>query len=200
MIKDRAKLITSLILFNSAYMPLYLILFIRDFKDDWLNIFKQTFFAKNILTYEYANLFNNGSVTFTILLISIVCCFIIIPINRMNGEHQIQITQIRNKSSEIVNYTVPFMVSFFSFDIGKNKDLISLIIFLLLLFLLSLRTQSIFVNPILALFNYGLYEIDYVENGSNKTCIFISNKTLVRSGYYQCTNMSHYLKLITKKV
>ena len=92
------------------------------------------------------------------------------------------------------------MVSFFNFDVGKGKDLLSLGVFLALLFLLSLRTQSIFVNPVLALFKYGLYEIDYSENGQERTCVFITKIELTNNSFFQCTNMSSYLKLITSKV
>lgn len=196
---NKTKFFTSAILFHAAYAPLYLILFIRDFHENLLGVFNLNSANNQSYFFDYTLLLQNGCITPLILLSSLLCCLIVNVVNRLEGENLIEVLQIRNKSSEIVNYTVPFMVSFFNFNIGNFKDLLSLAIFMLLLFLLSIRTQSIFVNPVLALVGYGLYEIDYEENGVPKTCTFISRKSLHQKEFYRSTSLSNYLKIITSK-
>ncbi|BDM64363.1 hypothetical protein NFHSH190041_18150 [Shewanella sp. NFH-SH190041] len=116
--------------------------------------------------------------------------------NITSNPFDITITKAKSRSSEVVNYTIPYMISFVAFDLSKWQDLLSLIIFLGILCLLSIRSQSIFINPILAALGYGLYDCSYTENGRAKECVMLSPKDLTTNDLVEYKKLNNYMGII----
>ena len=178
----KTKILPSIIIFISAYSPLALILAIKDFN-------KQTLY------------FDNPKTIFCILIVAIISVvFLFIIMKLFTYGQEIKILNVSNRSSELVNYTIPYMISFFGFDMHKVADLISFIIFMALLCLLTLKTQSIFINPILAVIGYGHYDIEYEENGILKEAIFLSKIKLKKKSRYRIDKLTDYTFIIISEV
>ena len=188
----KTNVFTSVIIFISAYSPLALIIAIQDFK------------GKNY-RYDSINeaiqLFNNPFVTWTIVGISIISLGLLWYVMRnIERGHLITIKSISNRSSELVNYTIPYMISFFGFDLFNVTELVSFLIFITLLCIFTIKKQAIFINPILAIAGYGNYDIEYEENGIEKDGVFLS-KIKPRKGHnYQIQKITDYSFLITKDI
>ena len=71
-------------------------------------------------------------------------------------------------------YTIPYMISFYNFNLGDWKTLLSLFVFMSLMFALAYRTQNVFINPILALAGYGLYDCQFKDGDREVQGLLIS--------------------------
>lgn len=193
-------LIPSIAIFISGYTPLFLIMVIKDIKDLvwYTNTFSQPILGLSQFQLPYWINFTNPLIVLSIVVIAIFSLFMLkyVLSNVSENPFDIEIKQAKSRSSEVVNYTIPYMISFVAFDLSKWQDLLSLLIFLSILCLLSIRSQSIFINPILAALGYGLYDCKYLENGREKECVMLSKNDLANNSNEKYTKLNNYMGII----
>lgn len=171
----KPRLWLALIIFLSAYAPLALLFAIRDFHPDthWFN--HPRFVC----------------VSFAVGFVSVL--FLFKAMSSVKGQFPVVVNRVSLRSSDLVNYSIPYLISFFSVDFGKVQDVLALLLFMTLLFLLTLKTQSIFINPVLAFRGWGLYEVEFEESGQIKTGVFLSRMELKPRGRYEMDRISQFL-------
>lgn len=167
----------SMLLFLSSYAPLLVILVIKDYDPhqlQWLP--RHPWFAAFIL------------------LIAIVSCIgVLRAVHEVQSGLAVKVTNASNKSGEMFGYSIPYMLSFLRIDLGDWQTLLSLFIFLVLLFVVAYRTQTVFVNPVLALAGYMLIDCTF-ERGTSVTQALVITKTPLKAGEsYVIERVSHYL-------
>lgn len=177
------KIWAAIVLFISGYIPLFVIMLIKDLKEPGYCEFKN-------FTVSLFLLF--------IIMASGIFLYKIMKSLSGEGGFSIKVISVKSKSSEIVNYTIPYMISFFAFDMSKPTDLVVFLIFFVMLCALSISSQSIFINPILAIFGYGLYECKYIENSIEKEEIVLSRIDITQKRSYEIKRLSNYLSIISK--
>ena len=128
------RLWVKLGLFFSSYLPLFLILAIRN----WYN-----FYAIGILVFA--------------TVYSFVWILLFFAANKGTAE-KYKLLKIENKTQESLNYLVPYIISFIGFDLTNWQDLGSLFIMLLILAKIYLNSNLLYINPILLFFNYKIYQ------------------------------------------
>jgi len=173
---------TAVLLFISAYAPLFLILAVQDFD------FEKTLCFKHPITV--AVLIGCAMVSVALLAYTVHS---IKP-----GNKKVTIKKVQTRSGDLINYTIPYIVSFFAFDLSKVGDVISLSIFLLLLLLLTVRSKSVFMNPILLLFRYNLYDIEYMFDGKEQSTIALSKHELRADQRYDIRMLTRYMYFVTQ--
>jgi hypothetical protein len=89
------------------------------------------------------------------------------------------------------------MASFYNFNLGGWKVLLCLFIFLSLMFILSYRTQNVFVNPVLALAGYGLYDCQFKEGEQEKQGLFLSKSHFQIGDYCSIKRLSNLMYFVT---
>jgi len=179
----KPRLPTAILLFISAYSPLFLILAVKDFD-------------------FYCDLSFRHPIGISILLgisaLSVILLFITVKSIR-RGNMPVTITSVKNRSVDLINYTIPYIVSFFGFDLAKVEDIISLSIFLLLLLLLTIKSKSVFMNPILLLAGYNLYDLEYEFDGKPCTTIVISKHEMKSGERFYIRSLTRFLYFVTEK-
>ncbi|MDR1326344.1 MAG: hypothetical protein LBK00_09955 [Treponema sp.] len=100
------------------------------------------------------------------------------------------ISSIENRSPDIINYTIPYLLAFINTDLNSLPDIISVGIFLVILMVLTITSKSIFINPVLAMAGYGLYDIHYTYNNNDMS------KTVLYKGELS-VNDRYYIKTLT---
>jgi hypothetical protein len=165
----------SFIIFLSAYAPLSLLFAVRDF-DSESGWFHHPRFVLGVLSTSVVSLL-----------------FLLFAMARLKGQFPITVNRVASRSNDLINYAIPYLISFFGVDFGKWQDVAALGMFLLLLFVLSYKTQSIFINPALALFGYGLYEVDFTEGTKQKSGVFLAKGDLIPSSTYKMERLSRFL-------
>ena len=167
----------SLLLFLSAYAPLWVILVIKDYDPQQLQwLPRHPWFAASIL------------------LIAILSCIgVLRAVREVQSGLTVQVTKASNKSGEMFGYTIPYMLSFLRIDLGDWQTLLSLFIFLAMLFVVAYRTQTVFVNPVLALAGYMLIDCTFERGASETQALVITKEPLKTGEPYVIERVSHYL-------
>jgi len=111
----------------------------------------------------------------------------------------VQVKGVKGRSVDLINYTIPYIVSFFGFDMSKMGDVVSLIIFLLLMLLMTIKSKSVFMNPILLLAGYNLYDLEYEFDGKTNSTIVISNLDIRTGQTYYIRSLTRFLYFTTEK-
>lgn len=200
--RNATTLIPSIAIFISGYTPLFLIMMIKDITGiNWQSYqFESTTFGLDKFDYPVGLFVKNPSVVWGLVIVSVISLLMLWYVlkNITANPFEITITKAKSRSSEVVNYTIPYMISFVAFDLSKWQDLLSLILFLGILCLLSIRSQSIFINPILAALGYGLYDCNFNENGKAKECVMLSPKDLTATDSVKYKKLNNYMGIINK--
>lgn len=179
----KPRLFTAILLFISAYSPLFVILAVKDFD------FNNTHHFKHPITI-YAML--------GIALLSVVLLFV--SVSKMKrGNMCITVKTVKNRSVDLINYTIPYIVSFFGFDLSKIEDSVSLSIFLLLMLLLTIKSKSVFMNPILLLAGYNLYDLEYEYDGKVCSTIIISKEEMYTGERFYIRSLTRFLYIVKEQ-
>jgi hypothetical protein len=67
---------------------------------------------------------------------------------------------VENKSKDALTYLVPYIIAFISFDMTKWQDLTALFVLLILLFAVYVNSDLLYINPLIALFGYQIYQVE----------------------------------------
>jgi hypothetical protein len=138
MIKDYVKIF----LFLSSYAPLFLILAIKNYTETYLVI------GMGVL----------------ILISVIFSLYVIGKSSKMNGDYH-EVKEVEDKSNQFLEYIIAYIIPFLGFNTTSIPDLISLGIIFVLIGLLYIRSDLVYMNPLLNLMNYNLYKINDGKNG-----------------------------------
>lgn len=172
--------LSALAIFISGYLPLGLILLVKDLNE-------KTFWFEHPLRVA------------VITALFVVCALITLSAaNNIKQGVSVKINRVSNKSADMFTYTIPYMMSFYKFDLGDWKLLVCLFIFLSLLFVLSYRTQNVFVNPVLALAGYGLYDCQFKEGAQEKQGLLLSKEHFQVGDHCAVKRLSNLMYFVTK--
>jgi hypothetical protein len=179
----KPKILTAILLFISAYAPLFIILAVKDFDFDCTKNFKHSTPIYILLSLTF--------VSVSLLFYSIKSI--------QKGNMPVKVKSVKSRSVDLINYTIPYIVSFFGFDLSKTEDVVSLTIFLLLMLLMTIKSKSVFMNPILLLTGYNLYDLEYEFDGKTNSTIIISNHDIRTGEIYYIRSLTRFLYFITEK-
>ncbi|CAH6852307.1 conserved membrane hypothetical protein [Vibrio chagasii] len=201
--KSKTRLLSSIAIFISGYTPLFLIMIIKDIKKVvWFeHTFESAVWGFSKLKIPYWFEFKNIEIVLALLLLSVASLVLLSYVlrNVTKRPFVINVISAKSRSSEVVNYTIPYMISFVAFDLSKWQDIVSLFLFLSVLCLLSVRSQSVFINPILAALGYGLYDCKYNEAGNEKECVMLSKHDLLTGNNESYVKLNNYMGIISNK-
>jgi len=196
-------LIPSIAIFISGYTPLFFIMIIKNIKEfKWHEfVFPSPILSHTSLKAPYWVVLNNPMIVVFLITLSALSLLLLKYVLKNISENpfEIKIVKAKSRSSEVVNYTIPYMISFVAFDLGKWQDITSLFLFLSVLCLLSIRSQSIFINPILAAAGYGLYDCNYIESGKSKECVMLSKTDLLEDSTETYKKLNNYMGIISQQ-
>ncbi len=175
--------LSSVLIFISAYSPLSIIFVIQD------------------IDLENKSL-KHPEVLWPIIGVSVLSCIIVWAAVSLikNANPPVTIKQVSNRSGELINYSIPYMISFFVMDLGDTKLLLSFGFFMVIMFWMTLKTHNIFINPILACMGYNLYDVRYERDNKEYEDFFIIKGERLTSGERcRIVEVSEQLYLVTDR-
>ena len=98
----KPKLFTAILLFISAYAPLFIILAVKDI-DFKIHKFKHQMPICILLGFTIISV---GLLFYTVHNIS-------------KGNMPVKVKSVKSRSVDLINYTIQYIVSFFGFDLSK---------------------------------------------------------------------------------
>ncbi|MEY4591143.1 MAG: hypothetical protein RIR18_38 [Pseudomonadota bacterium] len=173
----------SLVLFFSAYAPLLLILIVKDY--DPVNL---------------SWLPRNPCVSGILLCVAVFSSWAVLrSVNEVESGLTVTVTKAANKSGDMFGYTIPYMLSFTKIELGDWQIFVSLSLFLSILFVMAYRTQTVFVNPILALAGYMLIDCTFKRGQQEIQAMVVTRHPLSVGDSCQMERLSHYLYVAAKQ-
>ena len=173
----------SLILFLSSYSPLMLILIIKDYDANNLGLLPRHPMFSGIL-----------------LIIAVSSSLAILyAIREIDSGLTVTIIKVSNKSSDMFGYTIPYMLSFMKINLEDWQTVVSLFLLLSVMFIIAYRTQTVFVNPILALAGYMLIDCSFKRGEKEIQAMVVTRKPLSIGDTCRMERLSHYLYVAIKK-
>lgn len=178
----RLRFWASLLIFISGYAPLLAILAIKDLQ-----------IVGPYPVPRHPWLFG---VLLTLALLSSV--MVLSAVKTITSGLPVEVTKAANKSGEMFGYTIPYVLSFVRVDLGDWQTLVSLLIFLSMMFAVAYRTQTVFVNPVLALAGYMLIDCTFKRAGAEIQAMVVTRIPLKIGATYTFERLSHYLYAATE--
>ena len=154
----RLRLIFALLVFAGSYLPLSMILLAQNYE------YGAQATTLCMRTWEpgcHIPLKNPAVAIsiFVFCLISFLVTLIVLAV--VKPKHEIALTDAKYVPTDLMNYTLPYVVSFMSIDYQDAAKFVGLTIFLGWMFWITFRSGQIFLNPVLIVFGWRLYDIQY---------------------------------------
>jgi hypothetical protein len=80
-------------------------------------------------------------------------------------KEKINLDAVEHIPADLMNYTLPYIVSLIGLDYGDKGKLLGFVVFFVWMFVISYRSGLIILNPVLAVFGWRLYEATYTYQG-----------------------------------
>ncbi|MEM3858330.1 MAG: hypothetical protein QW478_02855 [Candidatus Micrarchaeaceae archaeon] len=82
-----------------------------------------------------------------------------------------------NRTSDALNYIIAYIIAFLGFQFDKWQDWVALIILLTTIFFIYIHSNLIFVNPLLNIWGYKIYDVEVMERGH---LVVITKKSILK--------------------
>ena len=159
------RIYAAALIFVGSYFPLSLILLAQDIN---YSVFSDV--TNNIALASGCNsILKNPNFSIPIAAFSFACFGItIIALHLAAPKTLIRLTDTKHVPADLMNYTLPYVVSFMSFDYQETGKFVGILIFLGWMFLISHRSGQVILNPLLIVFGWRHYELKYVFAGDDR--------------------------------
>ncbi len=132
-----SNLFVRSMLFISSYFPLTLIFFIFLFNKHWI-------WASAVLALG---------------IFSLVVMAAYLLRTRTEGISQDKITSYERRDSDVMAYIATYLIPFVTYPLEGIQQVAALLVFLIVLLVLYVNSNMLYINPMLNLVGYHLYEI-----------------------------------------
>lgn len=89
-----------------------------------------------------------------------------VALRYLRTPHLVKVTESKHIPADLINYVIPYVVSFISLEYDQPTKLIGFGVFLAWIFWITHKSGQIALNPVLAVFGWKLFEVKYIYNGS----------------------------------
>lgn len=92
-------------------------------------------------------------------------CLSLLALSLSRPNISVDVTEVRYIPAELMNYTLPYIVTFMGIGYQETGKIVGLTIFLVWMFWITHKSGQIILNPLLAVLGWRLYEVKYVFPG-----------------------------------
>ncbi|PDT43820.1 hypothetical protein CO661_32920 [Sinorhizobium fredii] len=152
------RLISAIFIFVGSYLPLSLILLAQNV--DYTRLHQEICWK---FWQQGCSLpLNNPGFALGIFGACTLCFIVtLVALTLVQPKHEIQLTDVKHVPADLMNYTLPYVVSFMSIDYQETGKFVGFLIFLGWMFWITYRSGQIILNPILIAFGWRLYDLSY---------------------------------------
>lgn len=154
------RILIAAAIYLGSYLPLSLILLAQDL--DLEAVKRGVCPVGSMVTLSCTSPLKNPSwslAAFAICLVGMAVTFVALRIVRT--PQRVKVTESKHIPADLINYVIPYVVSFISLDFEQGTKLIGFAVFLLWIFWITYRSGQIVLNPVLAAFGWKLFEVKY---------------------------------------
>ena len=183
--------IFKILLFISAFVPMYVLLLLKFIIE----------IITNKLSTDFVNIF---MVTFlSVLTILGTCAVLILFKNTCTKKQKIKLTQVNNTTDQhFLSYFSLFVLFALTFELEKISMAVVFIVILLFIGIVYIKNNLYHINPFLNILGYSFYNITCEINGKTQNLkVFYNGKLRENFTYLVCDMLSNFtvVKNINKK-
>jgi len=155
------RIFPAFILFLGSYFPLSIILLIQDIDEKyWSNPICNVLHPSKFSQQCFLPMPTDFDRALGLLLVSafsllLMCLFL----KYVKPKETMVVSEVKTIPNDLINYVFPYVVSLMGLNIGENGKFYGFLAFLLFMFLITYKSGQIFMNPILLMFGWRIYEI-----------------------------------------
>lgn len=156
------------LIFLASYLPLAMILALQDLD---LTILKQPICRNwGHLSESCASPLQHPGMAVTPVVVCLLCLLVaVFALTRVQPRTPIVIKSAKHVPADLMNYTLPYIVTFMSLDYSDLAKLAGFAAFLAWIFVITLRSGQLLMNPVLTVFGWQLYEVGFIYAGGSTT-------------------------------
>ncbi|WP_165323546.1 hypothetical protein [Rhizorhabdus phycosphaerae] len=170
----RLRFYAAIIVFLGSYLPLSVILLVQNVRFDlWGTPFCDRF---SLSGCEIP--LREPAISLSFLLVCLLCfAFTLIVVRAIRVQKKISVSEVKHIPADLMNYVLPYVVSFMGIDYSDVGKFAGFIVFLIWIFIITYRSERIVMNPVLVVFGWKLFEIKYSNPGGQvvSTAMALSN-------------------------
>lgn len=112
-------------------------------------------------------------------------------VDRRTAARPLRILNLSSRDSDVLAYVASYLVPFASFATTSGRQRAAVLLFVLLIAVLYVRLQLFYVNPLLALVGYRVYEI--TTEGGNSAILLTRRRFIAPYSAVSAVRMSEYV-------
>jgi hypothetical protein len=152
------RLLTAIVVFLGSYLPLSVILLAQNL--DFGALHRGLCWPPGLAGCGIP--LKNPGFALTAATICALCFFVtLFVLALVKPKHEIVLVEAKYIPTDLMNYTLPYVVSFMSIDYQDMSKFVGLVIFLAWMFWITYKAGQILLNPLLIAFGWRLYELRY---------------------------------------
>lgn len=154
------RIVFALAIYLGSYLPLSLILLVQDLNMDALK--RGLCSIPSFATFDCASPFRNAAWSVSAVGVCLAGFVATVAILRLlPAKDLVTVVESKHVPADLINYVIPYVVSFMSLDYDQTPKLIGFVVFLTWLFWITYKSGQIALNPVLAVLGWKLFEIKY---------------------------------------
>jgi hypothetical protein len=177
----KIRVLYSALIFVGSYLPLAVILLVQDLRYEVLrNGFCRGFWRHNVICE--LPLLHPRTALAALAVCSMSFCLTLIALHSFRPKAPIRVLEAKYIPAELMSYTLPYVVAFMSIGYQETGKFVGFTVFLFWMFWITHKAGQILLNPLLAVFGWRLYEVQYSFAGDT---ISRSGRALVQGSIEQ---------------
>lgn len=169
------KRLSLYILFFTSYLPLFVILFLQNFKG---------FHNKKNELNDFSTILKENTVSIICLFISVLSLVLFIVLissmKRYGFQTPEKVIKIKNTGVEYLTYLGTYIIPFIGIKFDSNYSSLSSWILILLIAIIYPKTNLVYANPTLAICNYYIYKVN-LSSDPDEEVVVISKEKLKKN-------------------
>lgn len=140
------------------------------------------FFIWFIFLWDYSHVekfYFSLFVLFLIILSYILLYYLLVSAQKRQSKNIFDIEICKNVNSQMMEYMVSYILPFISLGQISTRSIMASIIYYIVLYSIYEKSNLMYINPILNLFGFSIYEISYIESSIKKSAFLLSKKELI---------------------
>jgi hypothetical protein len=147
-------------LYVGSYLPLSLVLLVQDIRVSSLGL--PLCRSVDIIGAKCHLPLMHPWLSLSMAAASVLCLGItILTLTVISTPRRIKVAEVKHVPADLINYVIPYIVSFMGLDYGSPTKLLGFAVFFFWIFWISYRSGQIAMNPVLIVFGWRLFELKY---------------------------------------
>lgn len=168
-------------LFATSYSPLFLLIIVKQIYDNY-SFLHFGGFNSSALSCFFSKFFI-ATILIGVIIFGFIGCYMLFSnLKRKKDGDYVTITNINNRNSESVGYIATYIIPFVFQNFGSLYEIFSILFVLVIIYINYVNSNMLLINPVLNIFKYSLFEINFRQNNVEKSGLVITKDVSIEEG------------------